>query len=90
MTKQDLINSLVQEGLSQTKAEAKATINFIFNSITQTSVSGSEVSLQGFGKFSTATQAGRNGTAPDGTAWTSKTKQIPKFKASTVLKNAVA
>ena len=57
--------------------------------ITSALASGSEISLPGFGKFSTATQAARSGTM-SGKAWKSEAKQVPKFKASSTLKDAVA
>ncbi len=88
MTKQELIDRLVKQELSQSKVQAKDTIDFIFAQIADSLSSGSEVSLPGFGRFYTATQAAKSGTM-HGKAWTSEAKQIPKFKASTVLKSAV-
>ncbi len=89
MTKQQLIDELVEQGYSETKAKAKSTIDFIFMQITDSLASGSEVSLPGFGKFSTATQAAKSGVMA-GKAWTSEAKQVPKFKAASTLKDAVA
>jgi len=80
----------VSEEFDIPKSEARETIDFVFDSITETLESGSEVTIPGFGKFSTATQKGREGTAPDGTKWKSETKQVPKFKAATALKDTVA
>ncbi len=89
MTKQQLADDLVEQGYCNTKSGAKSTIDFIFMQITDALASGSEVSLPGFGKFSTATQAAKSGVMA-GKAWTSEAKQVPKFKAGTALKNAVA
>ncbi len=71
------------------KSVARETIDFIFDTITKSLTTNTEVTIPGFGKFSTATQAAKSGVMA-GKAWTSAAKQVPKFKAATALKDTVA
>ena len=72
-----------------TQATSKEAIQTIFNEITNQLKAGSEVSIPGFGKFVSATQASKSGVIA-GKSWTSEAKQVPKFKASKTLKDALA
>ena len=90
MNKAELIKRLNDKQYTSNITETKEFVDCIFDEITEELSKGNEVSIHGFGKFVTAIQAGRSGTAPDGTAWTSIDKRIPKFKAATALKDAIS
>jgi len=89
MNKSDLIATVASAaGVSQ--ADATSAIDATFDAITDTLKSGGEVRLTGFGSFSVADRAAREGRNPA----TGKTIQIaaskqPKFKAGKGLKDAV-
>ena len=89
MTQKDLIEKLVEQDYCRTKTGATAMINYIFSTITTSLSNGNEVSIPGFGKFTSETQAERSGSM-NGKEWKSKAKQVPKFKASKTLKDTVA
>ena len=95
MNMTELSECLVENEVCETKSRARSTIGFIFDQISKELQTGSEVTIPGFGKFSTATQAGRSGAMKNkGTgeeiSWTSEAKQVPKFKAGKALKDLVA
>ncbi len=88
MSNKILIDSIADK-FDISKVQAKDILDFTFSEITGGLKSGTEFQINGFGKFSTATQAAKSGTM-NGKAWTSPAKQVPKFKASTTLKDALA
>lgn len=89
MNKSDLVATVsVTAGVSQT--DAANTIDATLDAITAVLKSGGEVRLTGFGSFSVADRAAREGRNPS----TGETIQIaaskqPKFKAGKGLKDAL-
>ena len=89
MNKNDLI-AAVSDQAEISKSEASAVIEATLNTITDTLASGDGVQLIGFGNFSVADRAAREGRNPR----TGETIQIaaskaPKFKVGKALKDAV-
>ncbi len=89
MNKPDLIAAVASKaGISQVKAAS--TIDATFDAITAVLKSGGEVRLLGFGSFSVADRAAREGRNPatGATIQIAASKQ-PRFKAGKGLKEAV-
>ena len=90
MTKQEFVGRVAQKsGLSQRDA-AKAVDAFL-DSITETLKRGESVTFTGFGKFSTAHRAERQGVNPrsPGQKVTIPAATVPRFSPGSGLKNAV-
>ncbi|NDV47685.1 HU family DNA-binding protein [Paludibacter sp. 221] len=89
MNKADLINAIsTQSGLS--KADSKKAIDAVVKSITDALAAGDKVSLIGFGTFSVATRAERQGINPaTKKAITIPARKAAKFKAGAELANAI-
>ena len=90
MTKQEFVGRVAQKsGLSQRDA-AKAVDAFL-DSITDALKEGEAVSFTGFGKFSTADRAAREGVNPrmPGQKVQIPAARVPKFSAGSGLKSAV-
>tara|TARA_B100000315_G_C14228202_1_gene429681 strand:+ start:221 stop:496 length:276 start_codon:yes stop_codon:yes gene_type:complete len=89
MNKNDLISAVAgASGVS--KADAARAVDATFEAITDALSKGNDVQLVGFGSFSVASRAARQGRNPQ----TGATIQIaasrqPKFKAGKGLKDAV-
>lgn len=89
MNKHELIESIAV-ATGETKRTVGAVLAALPEVLAQELINGGEVTLTGIGKFSTMTTAPRTGRNPktgEPTAIPSFTK--PKFKASTVLKQAL-
>ena len=89
MNKNDIIDSVAQ-ATDSTKSDAAKAVESVFNTISSALKSGDDVQLIGFGSFSVADRAAREGRNPR----TGETIQIaaskqPKFKAGKALKDAV-
>jgi DNA-binding protein HU-beta len=89
VSKSDLIG-LVAEKTDLSSADAKRAVEAAFDVIAERMAAGDEVSIAGFGKFSTSERSARQGRNPQ----TGETIQIaattaPKFSAASQLKNAV-
>ncbi|MBI3899381.1 MAG: HU family DNA-binding protein [Gammaproteobacteria bacterium] len=89
MNKTDLIQQVAQSAeLSQTSA-SKA-IDALFSVIANSLRNGEQVQLTGFGTFSVAERAARNGRNPrTGETITIAASRNPKFKAGKGLKDAL-
>ena len=90
MTKQEFVGRVASKsGLSNREA-AKAVDAFL-ESITEALRSGESVSFTGFGKFSTADRAAREGVNPrmPGQKVQIPAARVPKFSAGSGLKSAV-
>ena len=89
MNKNDLISSVsVGSGLS--KADAGKAVDAVFDSITGSLKSGTEVRLVGFGTFSVSRRAASQGRNPrTGEPIQIPASNQPKFKAGKGLKDAV-
>ena len=89
MNKNDLISS-VSEGAGLSKADAGKAVDSVFDSITGSLKSGTEVRLVGFGTFSvTRRQASRGRNPRTGEPIQIPASNQPKFKAGKGLKEAV-
>ena len=90
MTKQEFVGEVAQRsGLSQRDA-AKAVDAFI-DSVTDVLKQGDSLSFTGFGKFSTAQRAAREGVNPRNPEQKVQiaAARVPKFSAGSALKSAV-
>jgi len=89
MNKNDLIDAVAtNSGVS--KADAAKATDAVFDTITDALVSGGEVRLTGFGSFSVAHRAARQGRNPQtGAAIQIAASKQPKFKAGKGLKDSV-
>ena len=90
MTKQEFVDRVAtRSGLSRRDA-AKAVDAFL-DSITEALKGGDSVSFTGFGKFSTAQRAAREGVNPrnPGQKVQIPASNVPRFSAGSALKSAV-
>lgn len=89
MNKNDLVaNVAANSGLS--KADAAKAVDSVFDSISKSLSSGSEVRLVGFGTFSVAQRRASEGRNPrTGEKINIPASKQPKFKAGKALKDAV-
>ncbi len=78
MNKAELIAKLADDA-EVTKTQANAVLNSFIETVTKTLKGGGKVTLVGFGTFSVAKRAARNGRNP-------KTNQVIKIKAKKVAK----
>ena len=88
MNKGDLVNE-VAKGVN-TKKEAQAAVDCIFDTITKALKKNDTVTLVGFGTFKVDKRKARKGRNPQtGEAIKIKAKKVPKFLAGKALKDAV-
>ena len=90
MTKEYLIDAVMQAAELESKVKAKAAVDAVFETITKTLSRGEEVAISGFGVFGIVKRAARMGINPK----TKERIQIaastkPKFRAGKALKDAV-
>jgi DNA-binding protein HU-beta len=89
MNKGDLVGEVVK--VVEKKKVAEEVVNCVLDSIAGALKKGEKVTLIGFGTFSVAKRAARNGRNPQtGKAIKIKAKKVPKFVAGKKLKAAVA
>jgi DNA-binding protein HU-beta len=89
MNKASLVEK-VHEVLGGTKVQAEQVVDTIFGSITESLKKGDEVSVAGFGIFSSKKRAARTARNPrTGEAVQVAAMNVPKFKAAKALKDAV-
>ena len=89
MNKGDLIDEVAK--VVATKKEAKAAVDCIFSTITQTLKKNKPVTLVGFGTFKINKRKARKGRNPQtGEVIKIKAKKVPKFVAGKALKDAVS
>lgn len=91
MNKAQFVELVQKHGQYKTKAEADKAIDAVTSAITEALVQKEEVSIVGFGSFSTALQKGKTGKVP-GTDknYTTDDKTVAKFKPGKMLKDSVA
>ena len=91
MNKAQFVELVQASGDYKTKIEAEAAVKAFTEAVTTALVNKDEVSLVGFGSFTSTLQKGKTGTVP-GTDKTYPTedKMAPKFKAGQGLKDRVA
>jgi DNA-binding protein HU-beta len=90
MTKDGLVEAVMQAAGLETKKQAQAVVDGVLDSITKTLGKGEDVAITGFGTFKVVRRAARMGVNPR----TGEKIQIaasvkPKFRAGKVLKEAV-
>lgn len=89
MNKKELIRKVASD-MNYTQKDTEAVVAKVFDVITDTLVSGDEVSITGFGKFNVVERPQHEGVNPStGEKITIKASRTPKFKASKVLKEAL-
>jgi len=89
MTKEELVAQAAKDA-GITKTQAVSVLKSILSSIERALAKGDRVSLVGFGTFSVAKRAARNGRNPaTGQPIRIPAANVPKFKAGKKLKNAV-
>ena len=89
MNKAELIDAIAKDA-KLTKVDAGKALDAITDSITKALKKSDRVSLVGFGSFSVAKRAARNGRNPQtGKAIKIAAKKVAKFKAGAELKKMV-
>ena len=90
MTKQEFVDRVASKSDLSRRDAAKAVDAFL-ESVTETLKSGDSVSFTGFGKFSTAHRAARQGVNPrrPGEKVDIPAATVPKFSAGSSLKSAL-
>ncbi|VAW93085.1 DNA-binding protein HU-beta [hydrothermal vent metagenome] len=89
MNKAELIEAVAEKN-EMTKAAATRAVDSVLGTITETLVSGDQVTLVGFGTFQVRERAARVGRNPrTGEAIDIKASKIPSFKAGKALKDSV-
>jgi DNA-binding protein HU-beta len=91
MNKAQFVELVQKSGDYKTKVEAETAIKAFTQAVTEALVTKEDVSLVGFGSFTSALQKGKSGKVP-GTdkTYTTSDKMVPKFKAGKGLKDRVA
>ena len=88
MNKGDLVNEVAK--ILDTKKEAQAAVDCVFESITKSLKKKGTVTLVGFGTFKVDKRKARKGRNPQtGETISIKAKKVPKFVAGKALKDAV-
>ncbi len=90
MSKAELVEKIAsQAGL--TKADAERAVNAFVNVVTAGLKAGDDITLVGFGTFSTGERAARQGRNPQtGETITISAKKVVKFKPGKALREEVA
>jgi DNA-binding protein HU-beta len=89
LNKNDLV-ATVSNGTGLSKADAAKAVDGVFDAISDSLKSGTEVRLVGFGTFSVANRAASTGRNPrTGESIQIPASKQPKFKAGKGLKDAV-
>jgi len=89
MTKSDLINVVAERTNTPVKV-SESIINTIFDSMSETMISGGKIEIRGFGSFVIREYAGHTGRNPkSGLAVEVKPKKLPFFKVGKELKEKV-
>ena len=88
-SKKDLAD-VIADKFGYTKKEANEVVATIFDTVAEKMIEGCTVDITGFGKFSVKTREARTGINPlTGEKIDVAETNVPKFKASRVLKDSV-
>lgn len=91
MKKAELVESVMKSASLETKKQAEAAVEAVFETISKSLSRGEEVAVAGFGTFKVFKRAARAGINPKtGEKIQIAAKIAPKFRASKQLKEAVA
>jgi DNA-binding protein HU-beta len=90
VTKQEFVDAVASKA-SMSRREAGDAVDAVLDTITETLKRGDSVTFTGFGKFSTAHRAAREGVNPrnPGQKVHIPAATVPKFSAGSQLKSAV-
>ena len=90
MTKQEFVDAVASKA-SISRRDAGSAVDAVLDTITETLKRGDSVTFTGFGKFSTAHRAAREGVNPrnPGQKVHIPAATVPKFSAGSQLKSAV-
>ena len=91
MKKSDLVEAVLTAAGLETKKQAEAAVEALFETIVKTVGRGEEVAIAGFGTFRLSKRAARMGINPKtGEKIQIPAKSAPKFRAGKVFKDAVS
>ncbi len=91
MKKTDLVEVVMKAASLETKKQAEAAVDAVFENIVKSLSRGEEVAIAGFGTFMVSKRAARVGINPKtGEKIQIPAKTAPKFRAGKLLKEAVA
>lgn len=91
MKKTDLVEAVIKAASLDTKKQAEAAVDAVFETIVKSLGRGEEVAVAGFGTFRVSKRAARVGINPKtGEKIQIPAKTAPKFRAGKLLKEAVA
>jgi DNA-binding protein HU-beta len=89
MTKAELIDKIAEK-TEGTKRESEKYFKAVIDSITEALIEGEKISILGFGTFSVSHREARDGRNPaTGEVMHIEAKDVPTFKASSTLKDAL-
>ena len=89
MTKQEFVDKIASK-TDMSRKQAADAVEAVLDSITETLRSGGEINFTGFGKFSAADRAARQGVNPrTGERVQIAATTVPKFSAGSQLKAAI-
>jgi DNA-binding protein HU-beta len=89
MSKTDLVEKIAAQA-NLTKADAERAVNAFISAVTASLKDGQDVTLVGFGTFTTGDRAERQGRNPQtGKAITIAAKKVVKFRPGKALKDSV-
>ena len=89
MTKQEFVDKIASK-TDMSRKQAADAVEAVLDSITETLRSGGEINFTGFGKFSAANRAARQGVNPrTGERVQIAATTVPKFSAGSQLKAAL-
>ena len=89
MSKAELVEKIAEKA-KLTKVDAERAVNAFINVVTASLKAGDDVTLVGFGTFTTGDRAERQGRNPQtGEAITISSKKVVKFKPGKALKEEV-
>jgi DNA-binding protein HU-beta len=89
MSKAELVEKIAEQA-KLTKADAERAVNAFIGAVTGSLKKGEDVTLVGFGTFTTGKRAARQGRNPQtGKTITIKAKTVVKFKPGKALRDSV-
>lgn len=90
MKKQDLVEAVLKATGMETKKQAEAAVDAVFDAVVKAMSRGEDVAITGFGTFRIAKRAARVGVNPKtGEKINIPASIKPKFRAGKLLKEAV-